>query len=1351
MVGMMAGISREKIASRINSIKYGGTDIGQKLDQLRRLGDDLAAVDSVLLVEFLSPIIDLLSDRLSPVRKSVTRMIGEIGLKHLELLPEIIPALVDVLKDDTPAVARQAITCGIDIFRSSLVKVTIQGLYSSGFNESQRSSWLSVLKFRDEIYSMAFKVGSEGRRLPALKFVESVLLLYTPDPNVSQEPPSDQISEGEFEEFNISWLRGGHPILNVRDLSAEASQNLGLLLDQLRFPSLKSHSYLVIIVLIKCLSEVARKRPAFYGRILPVLLGLDPSSSASKGMHLAGVHHALKNAFESCLNCTHPGAAPWRDRLVGALKEIKVGKPTEPAALEISDNNGRAEWTGDSHVAQVHEDEKPSIAFVNKHNNVGRKRGVELDASEFTEDDMSGKRARSTPDNSEGTKKEITEAQTPSKPDADSGPVQQLVAMFGALAAQGEKAAASLEILVSSISADLLAEVVMANLRNLPPKIPKSEMNEEPLGNTGVPHPDTVASETHINHLSLLLTDILAQPNSSPIGTEDPHHSVSSELEQTEEEEPRVTLADSNVAYDDLNYASQQAMETDFTAISESVTPDDIPSAMETDFTAITSEVNDMKSVEDEIPGLALSTQDDGLPENAAVSSKGLTDLDDANEEDFINLDKTPLELDSTPLEVDSTPLELDRTPIELAQSLSTDRSEELSPKAASTDTNMNSSTATSVRLLPQLVLPKISAPVIHLADEQKDQLQELAFVRIVEAYKHVTVAGGSQTRFSILAHSGMEFPSELDPWKLLKAHILSDYVNHEGHELTLRVLYRLFGEAEEDRDFFISTTATSVYETFLLQVAETLRDSFPASDKSLSRLLGEVPYLPKSLFAMLESLCCPGSSDNDDKELHGGDRVTQGLSTVWSLMLLRPPIRDACLKIALKSAVHHSEEVRMKAIRLVANKLYPLSFISEKIEDFAKEMLLSVVGDDQSTLTKEGDGTLAEVQKDENPSSENQPASSAIKETSLDTHQFSASESIPSSTVAEVQRCMSLYFALCTKKHSLLRQIFDVYKDTSKMAKQTVHRQIPLLVRTIGSSRDLLDIVSDPPAGSEELIIQVVQTLTDGTVPSPELVSTIKRLYNIKLKDIDILIPILPFLPKNEVLLVFPHLVNAPSDKFQVVLSRVLQGLNHSTPVLTPAEALIAIHGIDPDRDGIPLKKVTDACNACFEQQHIFTQQVLAKVLNQLVEQIPLPLLFMRTVLQAIGAFPSLVEFIMEILNRLVSKQIWKNPKLWVGFMKCALLTKPQSFGVLLQLPITQLENALNRTQALRAPLVAHASQPHIRSSLPRSTLVVLGIVSDVQAPTQTQPTQTQTTAETDNTDKETVTDKSKESSTAS
>lgn len=41
--------------------------------------------------------------------------------------------------------------------------------------------------------------------------------------------------------------------------------------------------------------------------------------------------------------------------------------------------------------------------------------------------------------------------------------------------------------------------------------------------------------------------------------------------------------------------------------------------------------------------------------------------------------------------------------------------------------------------------------------------------------------------------------------------------------------------------------------------------------------------------------------------------------------------------------------------------------------------------------------------------------------------------------------------------------------------------------------------------------------------------------------------------------------------------------------------------------------------------------------------------------------------------------------------------------FLFVFQLPPPQLENALNRTAALKAPLVAHASQHNIRNSLPR------------------------------------------------
>ncbi|DAD49378.1 TPA_asm: hypothetical protein HUJ06_000132 [Nelumbo nucifera] len=107
-----------------------------------------------------------------------------------------------------------------------------------------------MLKFKGTVYPMAFQIGSDGIRLLAVKFVEAMILLYTSDPNSSSEPPLHQACEGKIVGFDISWLRGGHPVLNIGDLSIEASQSLGLLLDQLRFPTVKSLSNSIIIVVI---------------------------------------------------------------------------------------------------------------------------------------------------------------------------------------------------------------------------------------------------------------------------------------------------------------------------------------------------------------------------------------------------------------------------------------------------------------------------------------------------------------------------------------------------------------------------------------------------------------------------------------------------------------------------------------------------------------------------------------------------------------------------------------------------------------------------------------------------------------------------------------------------------------------------------------------------------------------------------------------------------------------------------------------------------------------------------------------------------------------------------------------
>lgn len=78
---------------------------------------------------------------------------------------------------------------------------------------------------------------------------------------------------------------------------------------------------------------------------------------------------------------------------------------------------------------------------------------------------------------------------------------------------------------------------------------------------------------------------------------------------------------------------------------------------------------------------------------------------------------------------------------------------------------------------------------------------------------------------------------------------------------------------------------------------AQGLRDTLPPTDKSLSKLLSEAPMIPDVALKWLESICNPTKGTDSVN----GDRIFQGLSAVWILILLRPPIRRDCLEISLK------------------------------------------------------------------------------------------------------------------------------------------------------------------------------------------------------------------------------------------------------------------------------------------------------------------------------------------------------------------------------------------------------------------------------------------------------------------
>lgn len=155
-----------------------------------------------------------------------------------------------------------------------------------------------------------------------------------------------------------------------------------------------------------------------------------------------------------------------------------------------------------------------------------------------------------------------------------------------------------------------------------------------------------------------------------------------------------------------------------------------VSSGMEID---IPSDNHDVGNLESEIPGLDSLGRNNELSETMATSSFVSTDQEDASQDQVTSVDGS--------------------STLDLHPTISTDISEEHGSKAVTDSINLNSSTVASVGL----VLPKMSAPVVDLAEEHKDQLQTLAYTHIIEAYKQIAVAGGSQVRFSLLAYLGVE------------------------------------------------------------------------------------------------------------------------------------------------------------------------------------------------------------------------------------------------------------------------------------------------------------------------------------------------------------------------------------------------------------------------------------------------------------------------------------------------------------------------------------------------------------------------------------------------------------------
>ncbi|KAJ6810795.1 uncharacterized protein M6B38_104700 [Iris pallida] len=1033
--------------------------------------------------------------------------------------------------------------------------------------------WSWMVQFKDAVCGIMSEPGSLGTKLVAAKFLEVCFLLFTADGNDNDIPKA----EGKETNFSISWFQN-FPVLSQTMLANEASKILDILINVLQSAHTLAGS--LVITAINCLASIAKKRPAHYNSILSVLLGFDSNFDTSVGGHAASVRYSVRTAFVGFLRCNHPTITESRDKLLRTVRTMYPGEATELIIRQIE----KMSRSNERNFRDMRVNKDDSVyGQISATGDLIRKRPVtEPSDMPAVSDEISAKRTRfdtgiitSQPALSSNLQDDgdaiISSSLEASLMDSDDTPVGQMIKAIGALLAAGERGRDSIAILILNTQADLMADIVIETMKHLPKDPGDLSGRNGNLGPNSQTYPSSVSSQ---NGPSVPTTSF---GKVSTLSSEHPSTAVtSSGISTAASDVPSGSSLLPDVKRDPRRDPRRLDPRRALVPVGPnpiSLNSESINDVQHEPFqSSCKTSASEVIKVENALGSL--------MPKTEVELSESSIDppSNHGNPKETLEIMEYTVKVESS-LE-DHPPSVSMLSPVrEANDDLSTSTPPEIPDEG--TEGSMleddHYSPPVSMPLSYEEIcheLPELP-PYVELMDEQKKLLHKLAITRIIEDCKQIRATGCGQSRLPLLARLLAQTDVDDDIIVYFQKHIILDYHHHKGHDLAMHVLYQLHCVMLSDSEEHLSS-ATKKYEKFLVAVATILLDSLPASDKSFSKLLGEAPFLPESALKLLEDLCHLRGYDRMN-DIYDGDRVIQGLGAVWSIVLARPFYRKACLDIALKCSIHSHDEVRTKAIRLVANKLFLLNYASETIEQFARTMLLSVVDQQVSEpevklfastgLQKEIGSLEASISGShgsEPGASESEPIKGV--QTSL--------PSVPVVSLLHAQQYMSLFFALCTKKPSLLCLVFDIYGRSSKAVKQAVQRHVPTLVRTLGSSSELLDIISDPPEGSESLIMQVLQVMTEESTPSADLISAVKRLYNTKLKDVAILIPMLSSLSKDEVLPIFPRLIDLPLEKFQVALARILQGSAHTGPALTPVEVLIAIHGVEPEKDGVALKK---------------------------------------------------------------------------------------------------------------------------------------------------------------------------------
>ncbi|PHZ10338.1 uncharacterized protein RHIMIDRAFT_260550 [Rhizopus microsporus ATCC 52813] len=350
-----------------------------------------------------------------------------------------------------------------------------------------------------------------------------------------------------------------------------------------------------------------------------------------------------------------------------------------------------------------------------------------------------------------------------------------------------------------------------------------------------------------------------------------------------------------------------------------------------------------------------------------------------------------------------------------------------------------------------------VTSKVDTFNDTEKRELLKMTFERMLKAehafksnltHKDANSKQVWCTLISKLVTRGINYNNNKSLTKEIKDMLLNFIVESPSSRNELAIAWFKEEYSIEEQDYF----------TWLHQLLEKTIPTLDAKDRTLTKFLLDAPALDARCVELIK------------ENLHQvPERFVTSISTLRSLVMNKPAVRYDALQVLLDLCVHSNDKMRRTSIVAVKkwNMMDEQEDIDARVEAYSIEALQIL-----KTLSKEKIEAM-EVDEANNATEKDDEATNAPEK----------EEEAANTIEKEVVRHAELYFVLCTKKPSLLKELFSVYIESSEDVQSCIRLHIVNMVKSIGmKSPDLISILRECPEGSGTLVTRILAILCESS-----------------------------------------------------------------------------------------------------------------------------------------------------------------------------------------------------------------------------------------------------------------------------